>query len=243
LVDRLSSRGIVLDPKGQAPIHLIRLAALQSIICLGPDRHDGKQTYVLLDDWVPASREMKREAALAELALRYFRAYGPATIDDLAAFSGLTLSEAREAALLARGELADVTVAAKPAFMARGTDTSLTGSTQVAARLLPAFDTYLLGYRRRELAVPAALRARLQRGGGWLHPVMIVNGKAMAAWTLRRTGKVATVRIEPVAPIRSAVLDALKAEVADVARFLGVPTTLDVAPGSLATAVLPKDSA
>ncbi|HSO93339.1 MAG TPA: winged helix DNA-binding domain-containing protein [Candidatus Dormibacteraeota bacterium] len=243
LVDRLFYQGIRLDPKSQAPIHLIRLAALQSILCLGPDRQDGKQTYVLLDDWLPASKTIKRETALAQLALRYFTAYGPATIDDLAAFSGLTLSEAREAALLARSELAEVTAAAKPAFIPRRTDTSLSGSRQVAARLLPAFDTYLLGYRRRELAVPAALRTRLQRGGGWLHAAMVVNGKAMAAWTLRRTGKLATVRIESIGPIRGTVLVGLKAEVADIARFLGVRTRLAVAAGSLATAEPPNDSA
>ncbi|HEY0492355.1 MAG TPA: winged helix DNA-binding domain-containing protein [Candidatus Dormibacteraeota bacterium] len=243
LVDRLSSAGIVLDPKSQAPIHLIRLAALQGILCLGPDRPDGKQTYVLLDDWVPASKGIKREAALAELALRYFRAYGPATIDDLAAFSGLTLSEAREAALLTRADLAHVTVAAKPAFIARQTDTSLVGNTHVATRLLPAFDTYLLGYRRRDLAVPAALQTRLQRGGGWLHPVMIVNGKAMAAWSLQRTAKRAAVRIESVGPIRRAILEGLKDEVADIARFLDVPTTLDVTSGGMATAERATDFA
>src|ERR1700704_5399445 len=36
LVDRLRGRGIVLDPKTQAVIHLIGLAALQGVLCVGP---------------------------------------------------------------------------------------------------------------------------------------------------------------------------------------------------------------
>src|SRR5712691_9968341 len=56
LVDRLRSQRVGLDPKSQAPIHLIGLAALQGILCLGPDRKDGGSSYVLLDDWVPRTR-------------------------------------------------------------------------------------------------------------------------------------------------------------------------------------------
>jgi winged helix DNA-binding protein len=243
LVDRLALQGIVLDPKSQAPIHLIRLAALQGILCLGPDREDGKQTYVLLDDWVPVSKEIKRETALAQLALRYFTAYGPATIDDLAAWSGLPTSEVGAAVSGAKAGLTDVMVAGKPALMARRPGRRPLVRRRTEVRLLPAFDTYLLGYRRRDLAVPPSLQRRLQRGGGWLHPVMVVDGKAMAAWTFRRTGKLATVRIESLGPIRGAVLDGLKAEVADIAHFLAVPTRLEVARGSLATAGRPNDSA
>jgi Winged helix DNA-binding domain len=49
LVDRLRQRDVRLAPKTQAPIHLIQLAALQGILCLGPER-DGESTYVPLDD-------------------------------------------------------------------------------------------------------------------------------------------------------------------------------------------------
>jgi hypothetical protein len=94
LVDRLRRRHIVLDPKTQAPIHLIALAALQGVLCLGPDREDGESTYVLLNDWVPGARMPSRETALAELARRYFGAFGPATVEDLSAWSGLSMSDA-----------------------------------------------------------------------------------------------------------------------------------------------------
>ena len=39
-----------------------------------------------------------------------------------------------------------------------------------AVRLLPAFDTYLLGYRSRATYLAERYARRIYAGGGWLHP-------------------------------------------------------------------------
>ena len=89
-------------------------------------------------------------------------------------------------------------------------------------RLLPAFDTYLLGYRNRELTVPQSpLRRRLQRGGGWLHPAVIVNGRAVGAWHMARAAKL--VMIEPFEKLSLGVRAGIEAEARDISRFLGLP--------------------
>ena len=75
LADHLTACGI--RATGQGPYHLVRQAALEGIVCVGPDR-DNKPTYALLDDWVKPERAMSRDAAQAELARRYLEAYGPA---------------------------------------------------------------------------------------------------------------------------------------------------------------------
>jgi hypothetical protein len=227
LVDRLRGRGITLDPKTQAPIHLVALAAMQGGLCLGPERDDGESTYVLLDDWVPAAQTPSRDAALAELARRYFSAYGPATVDDLCAWSGIPMAEARAAIAGARTGLTDVTIQGKPGFVRKLERVTTSSTPQV--RLLPAFDAYLLGYRRRELAVPPALQRRLQRGGGWLHPAVVVDGRAVAAWSLRRSGGRAHVDVEPVERITRAVRAGIEAEVADIGRFLDLELTVEIA--------------
>jgi hypothetical protein len=103
--------------------------------------------------------------------------------------------------------------------------------TKTDVRLLPAFDTYLLGYRRRDLAVPLSLQRRLQRGGGWIHPAVVVNGRAVAAWGLRKSGsECAQVLVEPSLPLSRTVRAGIDAEVADVARFLDLRVTLEIAP-------------
>src|SRR6202171_1976171 len=97
LVEQLAIRtGIRLE--GQAAPHLLFRAALEGVVCLGPDRGT-KPTYVLIEDWIGRGRtlSLSRDAACAELARRYLAAYGPAEPDDLAAWSGLPMSEVRTA--------------------------------------------------------------------------------------------------------------------------------------------------
>jgi hypothetical protein len=235
LVDRLRRRGLALDPKTQAPIHLIALAAMEGVLCLGPDR-GGESTYVLLDDWVPAARVPSREAALPELARRYVAAYGPATIDDLSAWSGLSMAEARTAVAGAKASLSEVTIQGQPAFLLKGRTRRAPTTRSSFVRLLPAFDAYLLGYRRRDLAVPAALQRRLQRGGGWLHPAIIVNGRAIGAWALRRWPGNGQVHAEAFGPISESVRAGINAEIDDIGRFLGVRVLLDVTQRDLGSA-------
>ncbi|MDQ6711060.1 MAG: winged helix DNA-binding domain-containing protein [Candidatus Dormibacteraeota bacterium] len=225
LLAGLRRRGIRIDPTSQALIHLIRLAALQGVLCVGPNRSDGEATYVLLDDWLPAEPAISRDAALPELARRYFRAYGPAGVADLAAWSGLSIGDARLATAGAQAALTEVTVAGEPALMATARLRLPEREHRPNVRLLPAFDTYLLGYRRRDLAVSPVLQRRLQRGGGWIHPAVLLDGRVIAAWQLHRSGSPAQVRLDTAEPLSRAVRTALKAEVAHLGRYLELPVT------------------
>ena len=82
-------------------------------------------------------------------------------------------------------------------------------------RLLGAFDPYLLGYAGLEHAVPAEHVRKIWPGGGWIHPVVLVDGTAAGTWRLR-DGEV------EVEPFGTPIPDApLAAEIADVRRFLG----------------------
>jgi uncharacterized protein YcaQ len=199
---------------------------LQGVLCVGPSGDDGKPTYVLLDDWVPRVRTPSRETALGELARRYFAAYGPATIGDLSAWSGLPIAEARTAVTDAKASFTEVAIQGQPAFVLRDRPQQTAIPATPEVRLLPAFDTYLLGYRRRDLAVPPALQRRLQRGGGWIHPAVVVNGRAIAVWSLRKSGERGVLTIESSGLITRAVRAGVEAEVADISRFLAIELTI-----------------
>lgn len=232
LVDRLRRWKVTLDPKTQAPIHLIGLAALQGILCLGPDRDDGDATYVLMDDWVPPGPARSRETALTELGRRYFAAYGPATVEDLSAWSGLSMIDARSAVSGARAGLADVMIQGRPGFLLKELLKFDAKPRKTDVRLLPAFDTYLLGYRRRDLAMPIPLQRRLQRGGGWLHPAVVINGRAVAAWGLRKSGgRRGQVTVELFGPMSPAVRAGIEMEVDDIGRFLDLQLMVNFTQG------------
>jgi len=102
LAKRLVAKGLPIDAGGQAPIHLIAYAALQGLLCLGPEC-DGEPTYVLVDRWIGKGSGGKPSPDLTALVGRYLRGYGPADAADFAAWAGVTVADARSAFGLARG--------------------------------------------------------------------------------------------------------------------------------------------
>lgn len=191
LEERLAGRA-----KGQGIVHLVALAAHHGRAVLGPPR-GGKPTYVHAADWLgaPVAPERDRERALRELALRYRQAHRPATPEDLAAWSGLPLSDARAAWRLAR------------------TGTGPAPTEESTVRLLPAFDEYLLGWRSRDAVVPPGHARAVHPGGGLLRPVVLVGSTVAGTWT--RKGADVT-----VTPFTGIPADSLQAEIDDVRRFL-----------------------
>lgn len=75
LGDALAEAGI--DPTGQRLPHLLAAAELEGVLCSGGLRSK-QHTYALFDARAPKARPMKREAAITELARRYFASHGPA---------------------------------------------------------------------------------------------------------------------------------------------------------------------
>src|SRR5262245_57911523 len=74
--------------------YLMMQAELNGLVCSGP-RRDRQFMYALLDERVPPTKPVAREASLVELATRYFTSRGPATVQDFAKWSGLTVTEGK----------------------------------------------------------------------------------------------------------------------------------------------------
>jgi len=212
-----------LDVSGQAPIHVLRRAALEGVLCVVPDLDD-EETYVLLDDRLPASELLDREDALAELARRYVRGYGPARPADLAAWAGIGRREADSAWAAIVGELAEVTTPAGAMWILKGSSRTLAAAVRSPApvRLLPAFDTLLLGYADRSLFVPARYARRVNAGGGMIRPTILTDDGVVGTWSLRRDrGRSPRVEADPFGRFLPGVRDAIDREVRSVARFFG----------------------
>ncbi|MBZ9594425.1 MULTISPECIES: winged helix DNA-binding domain-containing protein [Streptomyces] len=203
LTRRLTTLGV--EPKGQSAFHLIRRAALAGLICHGPQR-DGEATFVLLDDWLPATGPLPctGEAAVRELARRYRAAHGPADAADFVHWSGLKTTTGRNAWAAVRDTGPE--------------DPPVPGEPDV--RLLPAYDNYLVGYRSRDLSVPAEHERRVWPGGGQIRATVLVDGLAVGTWSGGRRG--APVKVEPFpgnGPFSPAVAAGIARESADIARF------------------------
>ncbi|HML24298.1 MAG TPA: winged helix DNA-binding domain-containing protein [Aggregatilinea sp.] len=235
LLDALHARGpltraeaaALLKPEGipvegQAIVHLTAWAAMNGRLCFGPLR-DGKPTYAALDGWIAPETPLDPDAALDELAGRYIRVYGPATAEDFASWSGLSMSQARAAFERLEPSLVEVMVGDERLWMPERFAAWLDAPQQKpVVRLLPAYENYLLGYRRRDWALPDAGKRQVHPGGGVIRACVIVDGLAVGTWRIERK-KTAAVIVTPFAALDDGARVGLEAEAQDVGRFLDLP--------------------
>ncbi len=229
LLDRLNGAGVAVSRTGQAPPHLLMFAACSGLICRGPDLDGDEPTYVLVDSCIPAAvrrRRKARDEALRDLAQRYLTGYGPATSDDLAAWSGLPRPDAR-AAIERLGDNLETlstdlgSMVAVPSSLERPT-------ADRAVQLLGAFDTLLLGYRTRDLLLDPR-HAKQVQAGGMIAATVLVDGKIVGTWKLSPTGKRLTVMVSAFDGLPRGAKARLETEAEDVGRFLGLKTSVTVA--------------
>lgn len=230
LTEQLTLHGIQLV--GQARPHLIARAALEGMICLGPNRGT-EPTYVLLNDWIDQEHRgphLSETEAHAELTRRYLNAYGPATPQDQAVWSGMSMNKTRAAWQHIADELIEVEIAGSPAWMLKTNTAWLDEplSYTPIVRLLPYFDIYLLGYQNRNLSVPSQYAKRINAGGGMVHPTVLVDGRAVGIWKSKREKNHLNISVEPFGPLPPEILPALEAEVNDIARFMGTQAILHI---------------
>jgi hypothetical protein len=206
---------------GQRGYHLIWYAAQTGLICFGP--MEGKQpTFVLLDEWVPASRQLEGDAALTELARRYFLSHGPATVNDFAWWGGLTLTDARRGLAGAGGSLVSEAVDGRELWSAKAAR-SQPAPTQPPVRLLPGFDEFLLGYTNRsDVLDPADAPLIVPGGNGVFKPTVVADGQVVGTWRRRATTKAVQIEVTAFRPLEG-LEAALRHEAERFAVAIGLP--------------------
>ena len=219
---RLVEAGVLAEPVGQMLLHLLYHAAALGIVCSGP-RMGRDDSFVLLDDWVPESKSPRGDAALGELARRYFGAYGPAGEADFAAWSGLRRTVIRASMAAIGTELVEFPGSIR-GLWTLGPALADADLVRPAVRLLGHFDTYLLGYRRREHLGDAAAEAWIHDGGGgWIRPVICVDGWIAGGWRIEQSRREIEIKVMPFDRITRRADHAISREVASIGRFVERP--------------------
>lgn len=178
---------------GQRAYHLLWQLGSEGILVFAAP--DGRQpTFALLDEWIAHSRRLEGDEALAELAARYFRAHGPATVRDLAWWSSMTLADARRGLELARPTLAEFELDGETLFHDPALEPAPPGVLAV-----PGFDELVLGYQDRSRCVaPEHLQRIVPGKNGLFLPTVLLDGVAVATWRrVRANAKAVTIALEP----------------------------------------------
>jgi hypothetical protein len=208
-----------LEPKigptpGMRLARVVMEAECTGLICSGPMR--GKQfTYALLDERARPTKPFDRDDALRELSLRYFRTRGPATPQDFAWWSGLTVADANRAIDINGKALEPLDIGGRRYWSAAGArDAKLLAS----AHLLPNYDEYFIGYKDRS-AIGQRLRSvkAVTGGSALIAHVIAVNGQLVGGWK-RIAGKVV---LNPIAKLTAAERKLVDAELKKLNAFVG----------------------
>lgn len=149
--------------------------------------------------WLGDTSFAAEDAALEYLARHYLGAFGPATVADMAAWSGLAIARLRPA--LARidaaeglrrytdeqgRELLDLAGASVPA-----------ADVDAPARFLPMWDSVLLAYADRSRMISDEHRKVVTARNGDTLPTFLVNGRVAGLWWAEADGAKSRIALEP----------------------------------------------
>lgn len=165
------------------------------------------------EDWLGAPMT---PAPAQDLVRRYLTAYGPASVMDMQAWSGLT--RLREVIHAMRGELRRYRDAeGRELFDLESAPELPDLETPVPVRFLPAFDNLLLGHADRTRVIGDADRRRVMPGAAMVLPTFLVDGFVHGSWSLQD----GTLRLVPFRPLGTAETNAVTEEAERLLPFLG----------------------
>ena len=220
LVQRIGRAGFPIE--AQAGNHLLRRFGNEGLLCNG--LMAGKEpAFVLRDEWVRHPVKLDRDTALAELAVRYFRSHGPATLHDFVWWTGLTVRDARTA-IAAAGQAVTQRTLTDCEHWFTGDDDAPAPS---AVELLPAFDEHLLGYQDRRAVLDDERAESVCPGGnGVFRPTLVVKGRVAGLWKRKEAAKKMTVEVTPYAPLSESIRRNIEQAAQRLGEFYGKPVAV-----------------
>lgn len=199
-------------------------ASVDGIICPGP-RQDKEFTFVLLDEWIkPPATAMPRDEALANLAKRYFKSHGPATLQDFIWWSGLPRTDAQAAMDYAARSIKALEADGNEYWLPR---TKAVLKKNSAIQMLPGFDEYLLGYTDRSAMLePTHARRVVSNKNGLYNATLLQDGKVIGTWRRTFVKDTVSISVKPFTPFSKAQHRAVAQAVKRYGSFLGMTPVL-----------------
>jgi uncharacterized protein YcaQ len=186
--------------------------------------------FARLDKWLPNIdlKSVSEEAAQKKLLLKYLRGYGPATQQDFALWSGLMAGDAKRAIENASSLLTEVTVeGSKARFLLLKEDfktmASIDLDEKAPPRLLPKFDSALLGHKDRARVIKEEHRKLVFKPKvGDIAATLLVNGRIVGTWRHKRTKKILTIALKPFEKIGTEDLREAESEAKELSQYMGL---------------------
>ena len=192
------------------------LGSWGSVLKIASDRHYLIQSaeseagirFVRASRWITGWQPHDGDGAVRDIVLRYLAAYGPASIREVLRWWGTSIFREVKRVFAELGDaLTEVEVDGARAFV-RTEDVpaiEATRPTRGAVRFLGGFDPLVVGAGLRRQLIPDAHLARVSRTAGWISPVILVDGRAIAVWDSKVAGSTLVITVDPFEPAAPAL--------------------------------------
>jgi hypothetical protein len=204
--------------------YFLMSAELDGIICSGPRK--GKQfTYALLEERVPRMPEVHPDEALAELVKRYFSRRGPATLQDFAWWSGLTMTDAKKGMEMVKSQFVCELIKGQAYWFA---ETRLpTKEKTPRAYLLPNYDEYFIGFKDRSAIGEIAARAGIKGDDpSLIAHMIIIDGQIVGGWRRTINKNSVLVELNLITKLTKTESRAVARAADGYGKFLGLPVEI-----------------
>lgn len=241
LAERLAPRWPGRDPASlaYAATHLLHLVQVPP---RGLWSRGGQAAWFLADAWLDgpdprAAPPPDPAVALEQLVLRYLGAFGPASVNDIQAWSGLSRLREVTDRLGARlrkhtgpdgGELLDPADAPHPGPFSSEDFPEEYSFGRVPPRFLPEFDNLLLSFADRSRFIRHDRPVPLPAGNGATTGTLLVDGFWEANWAITKNGDWAALEIRPFSQINDLQRNAIAEEGSRLLEFAAPAAAHDV---------------
>ncbi|MGD2201481.1 MAG: winged helix DNA-binding domain-containing protein [Candidatus Bathyarchaeota archaeon] len=208
---------------------VIREMSLRGILChakpSGYWHYETEHTYAHLDRWLPDQKPVNPEEARRELLRGYLRAYGPASPQDFAYWTGKRVSDSKPIFKSLASSLEKVKLEGqKRALYALKEDLPLVEEAEGAAaptRLLPPFDALIMGHKDKGRLIDPRDRENIFLKYGNISASILLDGKVQGAWSIKKAGEGRRLDITPFRRFTEHERDDIEKEVDRLRRFTG----------------------
>jgi uncharacterized protein YcaQ len=199
-----------------------KAASFRGLICFGPNNGNNVR-FTSPVTWVPGGiRRMDSVEALREITRRFLAAYAPATPKDLTRWWAGPPQKRKGSGMIRTlgDDVVEVDIDGTTAWaLAKDVDDMARTEPSNTARLIPAFDPWVIGASRRDPFLDPHYAGRVYRKQGWISPVLLVNGRASGVWKHQRKGRRLLIEIEPFERIPVWARKQVELEAERIARF------------------------